>query len=80
MSYDNTITEPEKHVLDCEYRKGFESGMDIRPLCKFMFKEYHSESYLKCSKCNFGCHREIVIDNSFHYCPNCGAKIVEVEK
>jgi len=80
MSYDNTITEPEKHVLDCEHRAGFEAGMAMRGECKFKNFVYHDEFYSKCNQCKYTYEREFVIDNDFNYCPHCGAKITEVEK
>ena len=81
MSYQNRITEPDKHTLDCEYHRGFSSGKAVRiDTCK-LTKEDDTYIY-RCSQCGFVFYLEgyDAATSGYKFCPGCGAKITEVEK
>ena len=78
--YENQITEPDKHTLDCERRAGFEAGRAMQGRCK-MERLPLSESYL-CKSCGMIIHLRGLTPKQvgYKFCPGCGAKIMEVEK
>lgn len=62
--------------LDEEYAEGFEDGINTS-VTHAQWIEYYGD--IKCTSCGFICGDDYYL-GSKNFCPNCGAKMDEVEK
>ena len=84
IDIDSIIAEHEDIGYEKGHRDGYAEAVDVEPIRHGKWIEHHEPytwmgyTYWSCSECGFECGYEKDITIRTKYCPNCGARMDEV--